>query len=47
MSTINILENIRQCFGKILPVKDGRTDSSPFEFVVAFIFSLIGDTRIL
>ena len=47
MSTITVIEKIRQCFGEILPVNDGRTNSSPFEFVVAFIFSLIGDTKIL
>ena len=47
VNTVNILENIRQCLVKILPIKDGRTDSSPLEFVVAFIFSFIGDTKIL
>ena len=46
MNAVNIIENIRQCFANILPAKDGRTNIPPLDFVVAFIFSLLGDTRI-
>jgi hypothetical protein len=45
MNTANILQTIRQCFARILPARDGRTHISLFEFVVTFIFSLLGDTK--
>jgi len=46
MIAANILKNIRQTFENILPTQDGRTNIPPLDFVVAFIFSLLGDTRI-
>ena len=47
MNAIINLQTIRQVFEKIIPNQDGRTNINPFDFLVAFVFSFIGDTKIL
>lgn len=45
MNQINILNQLRQCFVEIIPSDDGRTNISPLEFVINFIFCYLGDTQ--
>lgn len=45
MKTVHILQTLKQCFEKVLPANDGRTEISPLEFVVSLIFSLLGDAK--
>lgn len=45
MNEINTLEKLKQCFGKIIPNTDSRTNLSPLMFVISFIFSHLGDTQ--
>jgi len=45
MNETNILKKLKQCFSKIIPKTDIRTNISPFEFVIGLIFSYLGDTK--
>jgi hypothetical protein len=45
MNKINTLDSLRKCFEKLLPKKDSRTNISPLEFVVSFVFCYLGDSK--
>lgn len=45
MNKFNVLKTLRECFGKVLPNKDSRTNTSPLEFVVSFVFCYLGDSK--
>ncbi len=45
MNKINTLDSLRKCFEKVLPKKDSRTNISPLEFVVSFVFCYLGDSK--
>ncbi|MDP2812590.1 MAG: IS4 family transposase [bacterium] len=41
----NTLNIIRQCYSKILPIKDLRTKVLPLAFIVTLVFCFLGDTK--
>jgi len=45
MNKFNMLKTLRECFEKVLPNKDSRTNISPLEFVVSFVFCYLGDSK--
>jgi len=45
MNEINTLNKLRQCFANIIPEKEGRTNTSPLEYVIGIIFCYLGDTE--
>ena len=44
MNETNVLKKLKQCFSKIIPKTDIRTNISPFG--IGLIFSYLGDTNL-
>ena len=45
MSENNILNVLKQCFEKIIPIKDTRTTITPLEFAINLVFCYLGDSK--
>ncbi len=45
MNKINTVNKLRQCFANIIPERDGRTNTSPLEYIIGLIFCYLGDTE--
>ncbi len=42
---VSPLELLKQCFEKVVPSQDTRTNISPLEFVVSLVFCHLGDSK--